>query len=96
MERSKIDLENLQDEKKNIAKIKLELISKLFEEIRDYKDDRKDLENEQSVSIYIGEARCRISKFETINGASYAIRIYNNQMPTLDFMTSTPSPSKDL
>lgn len=84
LERSKIDLENLQDEKKNIAKIKLELISKLFEEIRDYKDDRKDLENEQSVSIYIGEVRCRISKFETINGASYAVRIYNNQMPTLD------------
>lgn len=84
LECSKIDLENLQDEKKNIAKIKLELISKLFEEIRDYKDDRKDLENEQSVSIYIGEVRCRISKFTTINGASYAIRIYNNQMPTLD------------
>ena len=44
----------------------------------------KDLENEQSVSVYIGEVRCRISKFTTINGASYAIRIYNNQMPTLD------------
>lgn len=84
LERSKINLENLQDEKKNIAKIKLELINKLFEEIRDYKDDRKDLENEQSVSMYIGEVRCRISKFTTINGASYAIRIYNNQMPTLD------------
>ena len=44
----------------------------------------KDLGNEQSISIYIGEVRCRISKFETINGDSYAIRIYNNHMPTLD------------
>lgn len=44
----------------------------------------KDLGNEQSISIYIGEVRCRISKFETINGVSYAIRIYNNHMPTLD------------
>lgn len=41
-------------------------------------------QNEQSVSVYIGNVRCRISKFEAINGECYAIRVYNNKMPTLD------------
>lgn len=42
------------------------------------------LQNEQSCSVYIGDVRCRISKFEAINGICYAIRVYNNQIPTLE------------